>query len=246
MIVILVLRSASSDSNSPVDVLASPLLVGWPPPLESCFKSTLFFSSKSDTLAFNTSNSFEEVVLDALRVPLGPVALKRKVEVLGREERWEIPVVPLAAAVIGRPAADGGRGEIAFSHAVEAAEACPAVAVLDSADIEGRDRCEGAVGVVVEVAALLTLLAVLALLPAEDQILAVELVELLELDAVPYFSGEGVAFAAGEAIAGSRSRASSWRIVGSTVSRSRNRPTCCSCASSAGGPIDSDGRSLWS
>lgn len=128
---------------------------------------------------------------------------------------------------------------------MEAAEARPAVAVLDSADIEGRDRCESAVGVVVEVAALLTLLAVLAVLPPEDRRSAVGLVELLELDTVPFFSGERVAFAAGEAIAGSRSRASSWRIVGSTVSRSRNGPTCCSIASSVGGPIDSDGRSLW-
>ena len=153
-------------------------------------------------MTFNASNSFEEVALDALRVPLGPAALERKVEVLGREEGWEIPVVPLAAAEIGRPAADGGLGEIAFSRAVEAAEARPAVAVLDSADIEGRDRCKGAVGVVVEVAALLTLLAVLAVLPAEDRRSAVGLVELLELDTVPFFSGERVAFAAGEAIAG--------------------------------------------
>jgi len=205
MIVILVLRSASSDSNSSVAVLASPLVVGYLPPVESCSESTLFFSSKSDTLAFNTSNSFEEVVLDALRVPLGPVALKLKVGVLGREERWEIPVVPLAAQEIGRQAADGSLGEIAFSRSVEEAEAGPAVAVLDSADIEGRGRCEGAVGVVVEVAALLTLLAVHAVLPAEDRRSAVELVELLELDAVPFFSAERVAFAAGEAIAGSRS-----------------------------------------
>jgi len=83
MIVILVLRSASSDSNSLVAVLASPLVVGWPPALEGCSETTLFFSFKSDTLAFNPSDSFEEVVLDALKVPLGPVALKHKVEALG-------------------------------------------------------------------------------------------------------------------------------------------------------------------
>jgi len=198
--VILALRSASSDSNSSVAVLASPLVVGWPLALESCSESSLFFSSKSDTLTFNASNSFE-VALDALADPLGPVALERRVEVLGREERLEIPVAPLAAAGMGRPAADGGLGEIAFSRAVEATEGRPAVAVLDGADIEGRDRCEGAAGVVVEAAALLTLLAVLAVLPAEDRRSAAGLVELLELGATPFFSGERVAFAAGEAIA---------------------------------------------
>jgi len=210
MVVILALRSASSDSNCSVAVLASPLVVGWPLALETCCESSLFFSSKSDTLTFNASNSFEEVVLDAPIDPLGPVVLERRVEVLGREERvevlgreerLEIPVAPLAAAEMGRPAADGGLGEIAFSRAVEAAEGRPAVAVLDGADIEGRDRCEGAVGVVVEVAALLTLLAVLEVLPPEDRRSAAGLVELLELGAVPFFSGERVAFAAGGAIA---------------------------------------------
>jgi len=201
MVVILALRSASSDSNCSVAVLASPLVVGWPLALETCCESSLFFSSKSDTLTFNASNSFEEVALDAPIDPLGPVVLERSVEVLGREERLEIPVAPLAAAEMGRPAADGGLGEIAFSRAVEAAEGRPAVAVLDGADIEGRDRCEGAVGVVVEVAALLTLLAVLEVLPPEDRRSAAGLVELLELGAVPFFSGERVAFAAGGAIA---------------------------------------------
>ena len=138
-----------------------------------------------------------------------------------------------------------GPGERAFTRTVDGDEACPPVAVLDSADIKGRGQCEGAVGVVVEVAALLTLLAVLAVLPAEDRPSAIELVELLELDTVPFILSEGVAFAAGEAIAGSRSRGSCWSIVGSTVSRSRNGSTCCSIASSAGGPIDSNGRSLW-
>jgi len=217
MIVILVLISSSSDSNWLVAVLASPLVVGWPPALESFSESTLFFSSKSDTLAFNASNSFEELVLDARRVPLGPVALKRKVEVLGREERWEIPVVLLAAAETGSAVANGGLGAIAFSPAGEAVEGRPAVAVLDSADIEGGDRSEGAVGVVVEVAPLPTLLAVHGVLPVEDQRAGLELVELLELDAVPFSSGERVVFAAGEAIAGSHPQASSYRIVGSIV-----------------------------
>jgi len=64
--------------------------------------------------------------------------------------------------------------------------------------MEGGDQCEGAVGVVVQVAALLTLRAVLAVLLAEYRRLAVGLVELLELDAVPFFSSEQAAFAAGE------------------------------------------------
>ena len=64
--------------------------------------------------------------------------------------------------------------------------------------MEGGDQCEGAVGVVIEVAALLTLRVVLAVLLEEDRGSGVGLVELLELDEVPFFSSEGVAFAAGE------------------------------------------------
>jgi len=59
------------------------------------FRNNSDISRLPYTLAFNASNSFEEVVLDTLRVQLGPVAHKNKVEVLGREGRCEVPAVPL-------------------------------------------------------------------------------------------------------------------------------------------------------
>ena len=158
---ILALRSSSSASNSLVAAFASPLVIGSSAALETCSRSSLFFSSSPDTLALSASNSLPGVVFDAAGGVPGPPTLDRRVEKLGLE-RPEDPVSPLAGAGVGLPAADGGPGEAVPSRTEVAVEGRPIEPELAAEGSGARGLYVGAVVVVLAAGAVL--LAALALL----------------------------------------------------------------------------------